>query len=127
MRVVLTGGDVCLRSVGGRVLAIDDPFAARCPANRANASPSVVMESATSVNDQPQLVIDGRVHEFLQARGIEFVALWLVERRGYCLERVFDVNVAEHVAPLPAPHPRKQGVRRIVPAWPVRFSTRSRG
>ena len=35
---------------------------------------------------------------FCNARGVEFVALWLVERGGYGLERAFDVGVAGHVA-----------------------------
>ena len=94
MRDALIGRDGRIRSVRGRVLAIGDPFAARCSADRADASSRLVVEPATRVDDQPQLVVDGRVHEFLDVSGVEFVELWLVERGGDGLERTVDLGVA---------------------------------
>lgn len=77
---VLRGGDAGVGSRGVGVLAVDDPFAARCPPNRADPHAGLVVQPAAVVDGQGAIYADGRGHDPLRAGGVEVLQAAVVER-----------------------------------------------
>src|SRR5690349_338750 len=83
--------------LGGRVLPVDHPLAARCPTDHAYPRAAGLVETAAVVDDELLLASERLDHDLLHPIAVELFELLVVQRRVDSRKRAIDLYIRSHV------------------------------